>query len=251
MRIGSTQAAIARLEVGGVTPSLGTLRRIASALSLELVHAAPSHSAASLVRPFDLGTLPHALRMRVGGEIFGAGIGADDRLELILTNGRRLYIAARFDAAALQRLLEVFYKNGALRGGFARRGLSLGLYRPLANLPGFTIGDFAVKQANLKFDALELLEPNEGRIKPALERQPPVGVAGERGAVQAVEEQGERAAVRIRILAAGPGVHVVGVMRIAAGGTARTRHGSVVDWPFFSHTIQVCRSVTVPSPLST
>ena len=36
-RIGSTQPAIARLEAGGVTPSLPTLRRIAAALSLELV----------------------------------------------------------------------------------------------------------------------------------------------------------------------------------------------------------------------
>jgi ribosome-binding protein aMBF1 (putative translation factor) len=36
-RIGSTQPAIARLEAGGVTPNLATLRRIASALSLELV----------------------------------------------------------------------------------------------------------------------------------------------------------------------------------------------------------------------
>ena len=36
-RIGSTQPAIARLEAGGVTPNLDTLRRIASALSLELV----------------------------------------------------------------------------------------------------------------------------------------------------------------------------------------------------------------------
>jgi len=36
-RISSTQPAIARLEAGGVTPSLETLRRIASALDLELV----------------------------------------------------------------------------------------------------------------------------------------------------------------------------------------------------------------------
>ena len=36
-RIGSTQPAIARLEAGGVTPSLETLRRIAAALGLELV----------------------------------------------------------------------------------------------------------------------------------------------------------------------------------------------------------------------
>jgi transcriptional regulator with XRE-family HTH domain len=36
-RIGSTQPAIARLEAGGSTPSLGTLRRIAAALGLELV----------------------------------------------------------------------------------------------------------------------------------------------------------------------------------------------------------------------
>jgi ribosome-binding protein aMBF1 (putative translation factor) len=36
-RIGSTQPAIARLEAGGVTPNLDTLRRIASALNLELV----------------------------------------------------------------------------------------------------------------------------------------------------------------------------------------------------------------------
>jgi len=36
-RIGSTQPAIARLEAGGVTPNLATLRRIAAALSLELV----------------------------------------------------------------------------------------------------------------------------------------------------------------------------------------------------------------------
>lgn len=36
-RIGSTQPAMARLEVGGVTPSLDTLGRIAAALGLELV----------------------------------------------------------------------------------------------------------------------------------------------------------------------------------------------------------------------
>jgi HTH-type transcriptional regulator/antitoxin HipB len=36
-RIGSTQPAVARLEAGGVTPSLSTLRRIAAALGLELV----------------------------------------------------------------------------------------------------------------------------------------------------------------------------------------------------------------------
>ena len=36
-RIGSTQPAVARLEAGGVTPSLATLRRIAAALGLELV----------------------------------------------------------------------------------------------------------------------------------------------------------------------------------------------------------------------
>jgi ribosome-binding protein aMBF1 (putative translation factor) len=36
-RIGSTQPAIARLEAGGVSPSLVTLRRIAAALGLELV----------------------------------------------------------------------------------------------------------------------------------------------------------------------------------------------------------------------
>lgn len=36
-RIGSTQPAIARLEAGGVTPSLVTLRRIAAALGLELI----------------------------------------------------------------------------------------------------------------------------------------------------------------------------------------------------------------------
>jgi len=36
-RLGSTQPAVARLEAGGVTPSLATLRRIADALGLELV----------------------------------------------------------------------------------------------------------------------------------------------------------------------------------------------------------------------
>jgi len=36
-RIGSTQPALARLEAGGVTPSLDTLHRIAEALGLELV----------------------------------------------------------------------------------------------------------------------------------------------------------------------------------------------------------------------
>lgn len=36
-RIGSTQPAIARLEAGGVSPSLVTLRRIAAALGLEVV----------------------------------------------------------------------------------------------------------------------------------------------------------------------------------------------------------------------
>ena len=36
-RIGSTQPALARLEAGGVTPSLDTLDRIAQALGLELV----------------------------------------------------------------------------------------------------------------------------------------------------------------------------------------------------------------------
>ena len=36
-RIGSTQPAIARLEAGGVTPNLDTLRRIAEALGLELI----------------------------------------------------------------------------------------------------------------------------------------------------------------------------------------------------------------------
>lgn len=36
-RIGSSQPALARLEAGGVTPSLDTLRRIAGALGLELV----------------------------------------------------------------------------------------------------------------------------------------------------------------------------------------------------------------------
>jgi HTH-type transcriptional regulator/antitoxin HipB len=36
-RIGSTQPAVARLEAGGTTPSLNTLRRIAAALDLELI----------------------------------------------------------------------------------------------------------------------------------------------------------------------------------------------------------------------
>jgi transcriptional regulator with XRE-family HTH domain len=36
-RIGSTQPALARLEAGGVMPSLDTLHRIAEALGLELV----------------------------------------------------------------------------------------------------------------------------------------------------------------------------------------------------------------------
>jgi len=36
-RIGNTQPAIARLEAGGVTPNLTTLRRIAAALGLDLV----------------------------------------------------------------------------------------------------------------------------------------------------------------------------------------------------------------------
>jgi transcriptional regulator with XRE-family HTH domain len=36
-RIGSTQPAVARLEAGGVSPSLETLSRIAAALNLELV----------------------------------------------------------------------------------------------------------------------------------------------------------------------------------------------------------------------
>ena len=36
-RIGSTQPAVARLEAGGSTPSLRTLRRIAAALGFELV----------------------------------------------------------------------------------------------------------------------------------------------------------------------------------------------------------------------
>jgi len=36
-RIGSTQPAMARLEAGGITPSLETLHRIAEALRLELV----------------------------------------------------------------------------------------------------------------------------------------------------------------------------------------------------------------------
>ncbi len=46
-RIGSTQPAIARLEAGGVTPNLATLRRIASALSLELVVQLRSRRAAA------------------------------------------------------------------------------------------------------------------------------------------------------------------------------------------------------------
>lgn len=37
VRIGSTQPAVARLEAGGVSPSLDTLSRIADALGLELV----------------------------------------------------------------------------------------------------------------------------------------------------------------------------------------------------------------------
>lgn len=36
-RMGTTQPTIARLEAGGVTPSLDTLRRAANALGLELV----------------------------------------------------------------------------------------------------------------------------------------------------------------------------------------------------------------------
>ena len=36
-RIGSTQPAVARLEAGGVSPSLDTLHRVADALGLELV----------------------------------------------------------------------------------------------------------------------------------------------------------------------------------------------------------------------
>ncbi len=36
-RIGSTQPAVARLEAGGVSPSLDTLRKIAHALGFELV----------------------------------------------------------------------------------------------------------------------------------------------------------------------------------------------------------------------
>ena len=36
-RIGSTQPAVARLEAGGVSPSLDTLHRVAEALGLELV----------------------------------------------------------------------------------------------------------------------------------------------------------------------------------------------------------------------
>jgi HTH-type transcriptional regulator / antitoxin HipB len=38
-RIGSTQPSVARLEAGGVSPSLDTLSRIATALDLELVVA--------------------------------------------------------------------------------------------------------------------------------------------------------------------------------------------------------------------
>jgi len=45
-RIGSTQPAIARLEGGGVMPSLVTLRRIAAALGLELVVELRAHRAA-------------------------------------------------------------------------------------------------------------------------------------------------------------------------------------------------------------
>jgi len=37
LRIGSTQPAVARLEAGGVSPSLDTLRRIADALGFELI----------------------------------------------------------------------------------------------------------------------------------------------------------------------------------------------------------------------
>jgi len=36
-RMGTTQPTVARLEAGGVTPSLSTLSRVASALSAELV----------------------------------------------------------------------------------------------------------------------------------------------------------------------------------------------------------------------
>jgi ribosome-binding protein aMBF1 (putative translation factor) len=36
-RMGVTQPTIARLEAGGTTPNMGTLRRIAEALGLELV----------------------------------------------------------------------------------------------------------------------------------------------------------------------------------------------------------------------
>lgn len=46
-RIGSTQPAIARLEAGGITPSLETLRRIASTLNLELVVQLRSRRAAA------------------------------------------------------------------------------------------------------------------------------------------------------------------------------------------------------------
>jgi ribosome-binding protein aMBF1 (putative translation factor) len=45
-RIGSTQPAIARLEAGGVLPSLVTLRRVAAALGLELVVELRAHRAA-------------------------------------------------------------------------------------------------------------------------------------------------------------------------------------------------------------
>jgi HTH-type transcriptional regulator/antitoxin HipB len=38
-RIGSTQPSVARLEAGGVSPSIDTLSRIATALDLELVVA--------------------------------------------------------------------------------------------------------------------------------------------------------------------------------------------------------------------
>jgi len=36
-RMGTTQPSVARLEAGGVSPSLGTLHRVAGALGLELV----------------------------------------------------------------------------------------------------------------------------------------------------------------------------------------------------------------------
>lgn len=45
-RIGSTQPAIARLEGGGSTPSFETLRRVATALGLELVVELRRRSAA-------------------------------------------------------------------------------------------------------------------------------------------------------------------------------------------------------------